>query len=107
MDKHYEVRKLPLKTKIIFVFISILALAFFLIQENTKKNKAHKILINLGYHNISNLKVFKKTEVEDTISKIKGNKYFITFTNNQTKQECRGFILKDFKHNIDQDISCK
>jgi len=107
MNNNYEVRKLPKQTKIIFAVLSILALGIYFLVENTKSRDAKIILLNLGYHNISNFKVYSKTKVEDKVTKVQGDKYFVTFTNNITKQDCRGFILKDYKKNIDQDISCK
>ena len=107
MNNNYEVRKLPKQTKIVFFVLSILALGFYLLAENSKSRDAQIILLNLGYHSISNCKVYRKTKVEDKVSKIQGDKYFVTFTNDETKEDCRGFILKDYKRNLDQDISCK
>jgi len=107
MNNDYEVRKLPTKTKIIFAVLSILALGIYLLIENTKSRDAQIILLNLGYHNISNFNVYAKTKVEDKVSKIQGDRYFVTFINNETKEDCRGFILKDYKRNLDQDITCK
>jgi hypothetical protein len=107
MNENYEVRKLPLKTKIILIVLSVLAILVYLLQENTKELTAKSILYNLGYKDISQLEVYSKTEVEDTTTRVQGFKYFITFTNTNTQQKCRGFILKNFKRELSQDISCK
>ena len=107
MSEQYEVRKLPIKTKIIFIILSIIAIVMYFMQENTKVIKANKILQTLGYTNISNLKVYSKNQVEDKITKVQGNKYFIKFVNNNTKEECRGFILKNFKRETAQDLTCE
>jgi len=107
MSEQYEVRKLPTKTKVIFIILSIIALMIYLLQENTKVLQANSILHTIGYTNISNLKVYSKKQVEDKISKLQGNEYFIKFINNDTKEACKGFIFKNFKRETSQNISCE
>jgi hypothetical protein len=107
MSENIQVRRIPKKTFLLFGVIFILAGIIFGIRENTKTNKAVKILNSLGYKDISNVKVYTKKEFEDTNSRIQGYQYFVTFTNNTTSEDCRGFVLRDFKHKMDKDISCK
>jgi len=37
---------------------------------------------------------------------VKGYKYTISFKNLKTNEECKGFVLKDFKRNVDKDLIC-
>ena len=107
MSEQLEVRKIPKKTIIIFGVLFVLGVIVFAISENTRVNKANFILNNQGYTNISNLKVYTKQKVEDMDTKIGGFKYFVKFKNNTTNEDCRGFILKNFKQQMNADISCK
>jgi hypothetical protein len=38
---------------------------------------------------------------------VKGIKYTVSFTDNNTKQHCKGFILQDYKGNVEKDLLCK
>jgi hypothetical protein len=107
MSETYEVRKLPSKTKIIFIILSIFAITVYVLQENTKEYEAQNILYSMGYNNISSLEVYGKKKVEDKLTKIQGTKYFVKFHNINTKQDCKGFILLDYKQKFAQDLSCE
>ena len=107
MSEQLEVRKIPKKTIIIFGVLFTLGAIVFAISENTRVNKANSILNAQGYKNISNLKVYTKQKVENMDTKIGGFKYFVKFKNNDTNENCRGFILRNFKHEMATDISCK
>ena len=107
MDNSVEVRKLPNKTKIIFLILAIVSFGVYFLVQNTLKQNANDILYNLGYKSISKLEVFSKNKVEDKQTRIQGFKYFVKFINLQNNQKCSGFILKDFKRKLAQDITCK
>ncbi len=106
MQNNVQTRKLPFKSKLIMIILLVIAiLVYFLVQSN-KVLKANDILNKLGYENISNLKIYSKTKVENKDTKIQGYKYFVKFNNKQNKA-CKGFIFKDFKKEVKQDITCR
>lgn len=102
-----EVRKISLKTYIYMGIIVVLGAIFFLIAENGKQAKATKILEELGYNKVEDVWVYSIKKVEDMDTKIQGYRYFIKFKDLNTNKICEGFILKDFKHKIDQELTCK
>ena len=105
MEENIQVRKLP-KSSYILIFLTVIfGIVGFYIAQIGKNEKAKKILVKLGYKNISNVKAYSKKEVEDRVTKIRGIKYFVTF--DYDKKECRGFIYKDFKGNVKKDLTCK
>ena len=106
MSQHLQTRKLPVKTKVILMSLGIIAIIIIFLIENSKSMNANAILKTLGYKNISNLKVYSKTQVEDKDTKIQGFKYFVKFINDENHQ-CRGFIVKDFKRITKKDIICE
>ena len=106
MDEAIQVRQLPKNTKIIFVVLLVFSIGIYFLIKNTLKQDTKVILYNLGYKNISNLEVFSKNKVEDKETRIQGFKYFVKFNDLQNNKKCSGFILKDFKRKLAQDISC-
>ncbi len=106
MNENIEVRKIPTKTYIWFGVMAVLGIVIYLISENTRVHKAQYILNNQGYTNISNLKVYSKQKFEDPDTMIEGYQYFVKFTNNDTNQNCKGFIIRNFKNIMDKDIVC-
>jgi hypothetical protein len=107
MSEQIKVRKISPTTYMYMGIIVILGILGFLLAQGGKASKARAILDQLGYKNVANVKVFGVHKVEDMDTKIQGYKHFVTFTNQATNQECRGFIYKDFKRNVKQDITCK
>lgn len=107
MENNIEVRKIGRKTWIWIGVIILLGLATFIIVENGKASKAEKVLKELGYEQISDVKVYSITQVENIDTKVQGHKYFVKFKDLKENKECKGFILKDFKHNVDKDLICK
>ena len=102
-----EVRKLPKKTIIIMIILGILGLVWFIAVAYGQSVKATKILNKLGYNNVSNVKVYANHQfVRDDIN-VNGFKYTISFVNLDTNEQCKGFILKDFKQNVDKDLICQ
>jgi len=102
-----EVRKLPKKTIIIMVILGILGFIWFILASYGQATKVTKILDQLGYKNISNVRVYANHQfIRDDIN-VKGYKYTISFKNLETNEECKGFVLKDFKRNVEKDLICK
>ena len=106
-NKHIEVREIPKKT---FVYIGIVVvigvLSVFLVKDG-KAKKATKILTELGYTKVSDVSVFAKTKFLNENTNINGYQYSLKFTDLITNKECRGFIVKDFKGKVAQDLTCK
>lgn len=107
MDKAVTVRKLPKQTKIIFAMFTVIAIIVYMLTKDTQKKEAGEILFGLGYENFNDLQVYSKKKVEDKITRIQGYKYFVKFNDKSNNKKCKGFILKDFKRKIAQDIICK
>lgn len=106
METSTEIRKISTKTYAFMIAIVLLGIAIFYLAENGKSTKATKILVDLGYKNAQNVEVFSVTQFENIDTKVQGYKYFVKFTDALANKECEGFIIKDFKHNIDKDITC-
>jgi hypothetical protein len=105
MSENIKVRPIPKKTFILMGIIILLAIGIFSIKENKREVKARYILTNLGYKNISNLNVYSEQKVENRDTKIQGFKYYIKFTNDKN-EFCTGYILRNFKEEMAQDIKC-
>lgn len=105
-ENEIEVRKIGLKTYIYMGIIIVLGIIFYMLAENGKVVKASKILHDLGYTKIENVRVYSEKQVEDTSTKIQGYRYFVKFDDLLTNQQCKGFILKDFKGKIAKDLEC-
>jgi hypothetical protein len=101
-----KTRKIPLISFVIMGIIAILGVATYYITENGKSAKLERILNETGYNNITSVKVYGITKVENKDTRVQGFRYFVIFKNHKA-QECRGFIMKDFKDHIIKDISCK
>jgi len=102
-----EVRKLPKKTIVIMVILGLLGLALFFAVAYGQSVKATKILNQLGYKNVSDVKVYANHQFIREDINVKGFKYTVSFINKDTNEQCKGFILKDFKRNVDKDIICQ
>ena len=101
-----EVRKLPKKTVIILITLSILGIIWYLLVALGQSNKVTQILHELGYKKVEDVKVYAHHQfIRDDIN-VKGYKYTISFTNLETNETCKGFVLKDFKRNVDKDLLC-
>ena len=102
-----EVRKLPKKTVLWMVVLGILGVVWFFLVAYGQESKVAKILNTLGYKDISNIKVYANHQFLREDINVKGYKYTISFTNKNTNEECKGFVLKDFKRNVTKDLICK
>jgi len=60
----------------------------------------------LGYKKVTNVRVYANHQFIREDINVKGFKYTISFTNLETDEKCKGFVLKDFKKNVDKDLIC-
>lgn len=102
-----EVRKLPKKTIVIMIILGLLGIIWFIAVAYGQSVKATKILNKLGYTNISNVKVYANHQFVREDINVNGFKYTVSFINKDTNEECKGFILKDFKQNVEKDLICQ
>lgn len=102
-----EVRKLPKKTKVYIYILIVLGIISFFLVDFGKATKATKILNQLGYQNISQVQVYATQEFLREDINIKGYRYTVKFINQDTNEECKGYVLKDLKGNVEKDLLCK
>jgi len=107
MNEKIEVRPIPKKTFIMIGILVIAGILFFYLVSMGKAAKASKILLQLGYENFSNVKVYATQEFLREDINIKGMRYTVSFNDNKNNQECKGFVLKDYKGNVEKDLLCK
>ena len=101
-----EIRKLPKRTVVFISVMVLLGIFTFFAVVNGKETKATKILYMLGYKNVSNVHIYATQEFLNEEINMKGMQYKVSFIDLDKNQECRGFILKDLKRNIDKDLDC-
>ena len=101
-----EVRKLPKKTIFFMGVLVLLGIVWFLLVANGQATKVTKILHKLGYDNVKDVKVYAHHQFLREDINVKGFKYSISFTNITTNENCKGFVLKDFKRNVEKDLIC-
>jgi len=101
-----EIRRLPKKTVFIMIVLSILGIIWYFLVANGQATTVTKILHKLGYDKVIDVKVYANHQfIRDDIN-VKGYKYTISFTNLKTNETCKGFVLKDFKKNVEKDLIC-
>ncbi|MEA3290318.1 MAG: hypothetical protein U9Q04_09100 [Campylobacterota bacterium] len=102
-----EIRRLPKKTVIFISVIIVMGIITFFLTSAGKSVKAEKILYTLGYKNVADVKVYATHEFLREDINVKGYKHTVSFTNLDTNEQCKGFILKDFKRNVEKDLICE
>ena len=102
-----EVRKLPRKTIVTIGILIALGIISFFLATAGKATKATKILAQLGFENVSKVTVYADQEILNEEINVKGMKYTVSFFNNATNEDCKGFIVKDYKNNVFKDLLCK
>jgi queuine/archaeosine tRNA-ribosyltransferase len=102
-----EIRKMPKKTVMLLTGMVILGILSFFAVIYGKTVKATKILTKLGYKNIANVHIYSTQEFLNETTNIKGMQYKVSFNDLDKNQECRGFIVRDLKNNVDKDLDCK
>jgi len=101
-----EVRKMPKKTIFITIILILLGILWYFLVANGQSIKVTKILSKLGYDEVRNVKVYANHQfIRDDIN-VKGYKYTISFINIKNLEQCKGFVLQDFKKNVDKDLVC-
>jgi hypothetical protein len=101
-----EVRKLPKKTVIWMVVLILLGVVWIQLVSFGQQQKVKKILHTLEYTDVSNIKVYANHEFLREDINVKGYKYTVSFTDNKKGEDCKGFVLKDFKRNVTKDLIC-
>lgn len=102
-----EVRKLPRKSIITIIIMSVVIVIGFMFEVYTKNLKMEEVLTDLGHKNITDIKVVNKMSVEDKDTKIKSTVYKITFFDSDLKKECIGFVHRSNDGKYSKDIDCK
>ncbi len=105
--ENIEIRKLPKKTIIIIVIMTILTLIGFGFVVMTKNMKMTEVLATLGHKNISNIKVVNRMNVEDKETKVQATAYKVDFFDNDLNKECSGFIIRSNDGKYSKDLDCK
>ena len=101
-----EVRKLPKKTKIIIVVLTILCIIGYLLITLSRDAKISEVLNTLGYKDTSSVKVYSVSQVEDEKTKKRSKLYKVSFINTKTNQECFG-LINEYNGNFKKEIECK
>jgi len=101
-----EVRKIPKKTIFIMVILISLGITWYFLVANGQSTKVTKILNKLGYDKVRDVKVYANHQFMRDDINVKGYKYTISFTNIKSLETCKGFVLQDFKRNVDKDLIC-
>ena len=107
MKNNIEVRKLPKKTYMYLIILVIAGILAIFIIKDGKSKKATKVLTQLGYTKVSDVRVFKKTEFVNEQTNIRGFQYSLQFKDLITNKICKGWIIRDFKGKVAQDLECK
>lgn len=107
MSNTIEVRQIPKKTYIYIGSIVVLGILSFFIASAGKATKASKILTLLGYESVQNIKVYATQEFLREDINVKGMRYTVSFNDLKTQEHCKGFILKDYKGNVEKDLICE
>ena len=101
-----EVRKMPKKTVFLMIGLVVLGIVWYFLVANGQSGKVTKILHKLGYDKVVDVKVYANHQFLREDINVKGYKYTVSFTDLKTNEECKGFVLKDFKRNVDKDLIC-
>jgi len=102
-----EVRKLPKKSIIIIVVMSIIIVAGFIFEVSMKNLRMEEVLRDLGHKNVTDIKVVNKMHAEDEKTKVRSTVYKIIFYDKDLKKECIGFINRSNDGKYSKDIDCK
>lgn len=101
-----EVRKLPKKTIIIIIVLTILCIIGFLLITLSRDAKISEVLNSLGYKEVSKVIVYSVSQVEDQETRIRSKLFKVSFTNDETKQECYG-LINEHNGKFKKEIECK
>ncbi|QKF83139.1 hypothetical protein [Halarcobacter ebronensis] len=101
-----EVRKLPKKSIITIIIMSVIIVIGFTFEVFTINLKMEEVLADLGHKHISNIKVVNKMRVEDNETRLKSTVYKVTFFDDDLKKECIGFVHRSNHGEYSKDIDC-
>jgi hypothetical protein len=101
-----EIRKLPKKTVFLMIILAGLGIIWYFLVSTGQSSKVTKILHKLGYDKVIDVKVYANHQFIREDINVKGYKYTISFTDLNKNEVCKGFVLKDFKRNVDKDLIC-
>lgn len=101
-----EVRKIPKKTIVIMILVTIACIIGYLLIILSRDAKMTEVLNSLGYKNISSVMVYNVSQVEDEETKIRSKLFKVGFTNNETNQECYG-LVNEHNGKFKKEIECK
>ncbi|QOG11854.1 hypothetical protein [Arcobacter sp. FWKO B] len=101
-----ETRKMPRKTVLWITTLIVLAVLYFIINMISKQTQVETALEHLNI-NYKGLKVFTSASVKHDESGINGYQFTVRFTNTDTNEFCKGFIivLNDGRHIT--DLACE
>lgn len=102
-----EVRKLPKKTIIIIVIMTIIAFGAFLVLKNLKEQKLTEVVATLGHKNVQDMKVINKLSVEDKETRYKSKVFKVRFFDKDLNKTCIGFIHIGRNNHYTKDLDCK
>ena len=86
--------------------MGIMGIIWISLVSYGQSSKVSKILNTLGYTKISSVKVYANHEFLREDINVKGYKYTVSFINKDKNEDCKGFVLKDFKRNVTEDLIC-
>ena len=107
MNHNIEVRRLPKKTIVIILIVSMITIFGYIFVTISKNLKMQEVLSTLGHEDISNIKVVNRLSVEDKETKVKSTLYKVTFFDESLKKECVGFVHRSNDGKYSKDIDCK
>ncbi len=102
-----QTRKMPKKTIILIIIMSIICFIGFLFIQKSKSLKMEEVLHSLGHANVSDVKVINKLSVEDKETRRKSTIYKIVFRDDNLNKECVGFIHRSNSGKYSKDLDCK
>jgi len=86
----------------IFAFVGILFLSYNTYAKNKNVTKALEFR---GYHDISNLTIFKTEQVFDKKTRMRGKNYHIRFDSD--KKHCQGYLRIERRGKVDSELICE
>lgn len=106
-QEEIEVRKLPKKSIIIIIVMSIVILLGFMFEVFSRNIKMEEVLADLGHKDVTKIEVINKMSVEDKVTKVKSTVYKIIFYDKTMQKECIGFIHRSNDGKYSKDLDCK
>ncbi len=106
-NNQIQTRKMPKKTIILIIVMSIIFFIGFSFIQKTKSLKIEEVLHSLGHKNVSDVKVINKLSVENKETRRKSTVYKVVFKDKTLNKECVGFIHRSNNGKYSEDFDCK